>query len=148
MLPKEQSILSAPRIANFATRARMRTLRRFGLIDLGLDRLGENGTHPGGGRLVEPVDGDDAVDHVGGHLGERSTLEPHRDHRPTGVTTDRPERPGDPGWAPEGRDDEPGRPRRCAQATSRLAKEESARFHALSIPCGYDSEVLTHAGEG
>src|SRR5437763_13920859 len=29
MLPKEQSILSAPRIANFATRARIRTLRRF-----------------------------------------------------------------------------------------------------------------------
>ena len=134
MLPKEQSILSAPRIANFATRARMRTLRRFGLIDLGLDGLGEDGTQPGRGRLVEPVDGDDAVDHVGGDLGERSTLEPYRDHGATGITTDRPERAAYPGWAPEGRDHEAGRPRRRAQATSRLAEKESARFHACQHP--------------
>ena len=88
----------------------IRVLRRFGLVDLGFDGLGEGRAHPGGGGLVEPVDGDHAVDHVGGHLGKGSALEPHRDHRATGITTDRPERPGYPGWTPEGRDDEPGRP--------------------------------------
>ena len=116
----------------------MRTLRRLGLIDLGLDGLGKDRAHASGGGLVEAVDGDHAVDHVGSHFGEGSALEPHRDHCAAGITTDRPERPGGPGWTPEGRDDEPGRPRRRAQTTSRLAEEESARFHALSIPCGYD----------
>ncbi|HEX3669882.1 MAG TPA: hypothetical protein VHY55_12080, partial [Acidimicrobiia bacterium] len=64
----------------------------------------------------------------------RSTLETYRDHGAAGVTPDRPERAADPGRAPEGRDYEPGRPRRRAQATSRLAEKESARFHACQHP--------------
>ena len=105
----------------------------------GLDGLGEHGAHPGGGGLVEAVDGDHAVDHVCGHIGEGPALEQDRDDGAARVAPDRPERAGHPGWAPERRDRQPGGPRRCAQTTSRLAEEESARFHPASIARGYDT---------
>jgi hypothetical protein len=114
------------------------TLRRFGVGDRGLGCFGEDGAHAGGGGLVEAVDGDHAVDHVGGDVGERPAREPDRDDGAAWITADGPDRPRHPWWAPERRDGQPGGPRRCAQTTSRLAEEESTRFHPTSIARGYD----------
>jgi hypothetical protein len=116
-------------------------LGRFG-TNVRFDRLRQHGTHPRRGRVVEAVDHEDALDHVGSHVLEGAALEPHRDHGAARVAADRADSAGDTRRAAKGRDGQPGRPRRGAQTTSRLAEEESARFHPTSIARGYDS----HAG--
>lgn len=120
------------------------TLCRFRVTGGGFNGLGQHRPHPGGRVVGEAIDHEHALDHVGRHVGERSALELYRDHGAAWVAAERAGGAGNAGWAPEGRHDQPGGSRRGSQATSRLAEEESARFHAVSIPCGYDS----HAGAG
>jgi hypothetical protein len=108
------------------------------------NRFGQYRAHPRGGVSLEAVDHEHALDHVGGDVRERPALQLHGDHRAARIAAERAAGPGEAGRAPERRHHEPGGPRRGPQATSRLTEEESARFHTVSIPWGYDS----HAGAG